>query len=144
MDEEKVRKDLAGASVESRTGAGCFPLGAWSATPKVTFEVRDSPTIPGPPPLMQITFLACCAHYPGGPIGADGYSLARSRSGLFPIRSAFPAPAPGRRPHCRFRGLLKLHTRYGLPRLLAHLKWTFSRGFGQPGYPDSPLDSYRI
>jgi hypothetical protein len=40
--------------------------------------------------------------------------LARSRAGLFPIRSAFPIRPLGRRPHCRFRGLLKLHTRYGL------------------------------
>src|ERR1039458_9540580 len=72
------------------------------------------PDHPEPPPLTQITFLACCAHYPGGPTGADGYSIARSRAGFFPVGSAFPALAPGRRPHCSFRGLLKLHTRYGL------------------------------
>src|ERR1022692_4014642 len=62
----------------------------------------------------RLTFLACYAHYPGGPTGADGYSIARSRAGFFPVGSAFPALAPGRRPHCSFRGLLKLHTRYGL------------------------------
>jgi len=84
----------------------------------MTFEVRDSPATPGPPgppPLTQITFLACRAHYPGGP---DRYlmimGLARSRAGLFPIRSAFPDHPPGRQPHRRFRGLLKLHARYGL------------------------------
>src|SRR5229473_977896 len=70
---------------------------------------------PGPPPLSRITFLTRRAHYPGGP---DGFVLViemvRSRTRLFPIRSAFPAHLPGRRPHCRFRGLLKLHTRYGL------------------------------
>ena len=41
--------------------------------------------------------------------------LARSRAGLFPIRSAFPNRLLGRLPHCRFRGLLELHTHYGLP-----------------------------
>ncbi len=42
-------------------------------------------------------------------------AMARSRAGFFPIRSAFPGLATGRRPHCRFRGLLELYTRYGLP-----------------------------
>ena len=41
--------------------------------------------------------------------------VARSRAGFFPIGSAFPDLVTGRRPHCRFRGLLKLYTRYGLP-----------------------------
>ncbi len=40
---------------------------------------------------------------------------ARSRAGLFPIHSAFPDPGPGRRPHCSFRGLLELYSRYGPP-----------------------------
>jgi len=39
-------------------------------------------------------------------------AMARSRAGFFPIRSAFPGLATGRRPHCRFRGLLELYTRY--------------------------------
>jgi hypothetical protein len=41
--------------------------------------------------------------------------LARSRAGLFPCRAAFSALAPDRHPHYCFRGLLKLHTRYGPP-----------------------------
>ena len=41
--------------------------------------------------------------------------LTRSRAGLFPIHAAFPDFAPGRRPHCSFRGLLKLYTHYGPP-----------------------------
>jgi hypothetical protein len=40
--------------------------------------------------------------------------LARSRAGIFPFRSAFPSHLMGRLPHCRFRGLLELHARYGL------------------------------
>src|SRR5712692_321118 len=41
--------------------------------------------------------------------------LARSRAGFFPIRSAFPETAPGRHPHCSFRGLLGFHAHYGPP-----------------------------
>src|ERR1035437_830566 len=41
--------------------------------------------------------------------------MARSRARFFPIGSAFPDLATGRRPHCRFRGLLKIYARYGLP-----------------------------
>ena len=70
--------------------------------------------------------------------------LARSRAGFFPIRAAFPAFAPGRRPHCSFRGLLELYTRYGPPDCSPTISWTLSRGFDQPRYQDSPLASYRI
>src|SRR5258708_155714 len=41
--------------------------------------------------------------------------LARSHAGFFPIRTAFPGFATGRRPHCSFRGLLGFHTHYGPP-----------------------------
>jgi len=67
---------------------------------------------------------------------------ARSRAWFFPIRSAFPAFAPGRRPHHSFRGPLRLYSRYA--GLLAHLSRTLSRGFDLPGYPDLPLARYRI
>src|SRR5229473_5355445 len=38
-------------------------------------DVRGSRLLdhPGPPPLTQIAFLTCHAHYPGGRIGAAGY-----------------------------------------------------------------------
>jgi hypothetical protein len=48
--------------------------------------------------------------------------IARSRAGFFPIRSAFPAFAPGRPPHRSFRGLLKLHTRYSPPNCLPTIR----------------------
>jgi len=70
--------------------------------------------------------------------------LARSRAGFFPIRSAFPENAPGRRPHCSFRGLLGLYSRYGPPDCSPTFPWTLSRGFDMPGYPNLPLVSYRI
>jgi hypothetical protein len=68
----------------------------WSATS----------TSPGYPPLAQITFSACRAHYPGGP--------EQVLVGFFPARAAFPVLQAGRHPHRYFRGLLELHTRYGL------------------------------
>ena len=42
-----------------------------------------------------------------------GWRVARSCAGFFPVRAAFPGIGAGRRPHRYFRGLLKLHTRYG-------------------------------
>src|SRR3954471_16948143 len=63
-------------------------------------------TSPGYPPLAQITFSACRAHYPGG--------SEQVLVGSFPARAAFPVLPAGRHPHRHCRGLLKLHTRYGL------------------------------
>jgi hypothetical protein len=50
----------------------------------------------------------------------------------------------GRRPQLRFRGLLKLHSRYGLQGCSPTLQWTFSRGFDPPSYPTGPLVSYHV
>jgi hypothetical protein len=73
------------------------------------------PANPEPPSLTQTTFPTCRAHYPGGPDQVlVGWRGARSRAGFFPVRVAFPVIGAGRRPHPYFRGLLKLHTRYGL------------------------------
>ena len=35
--------------------------------------------------------------------------------GCFPVRAAFPESQAGRHPRLHFRGLLRLHSRYGLP-----------------------------
>jgi len=64
-------------------------------------------TTSGSPPITQITFRTCRAHYPGG----SGQVLV----GFFPVRAAFPQSQRGRHPQLHFRGLLKLHSRYGLP-----------------------------
>src|SRR5689334_18549909 len=72
---------------------------------RATFGGATS-TSPGYPPLTQITFSACHAHYPGGP--------KQVLVGSFPARAAFPVLQAGRHPHRYFRGLLKLHSRYGL------------------------------
>ncbi len=59
-----------------------------------------------------------------------------ARVGCFPARAAFPVIQAGRRPRLHFRGLLRIHSRYGLPSLLPHLSWALSRGFMQrfPSY----------
>jgi hypothetical protein len=38
-----------------------------------------------------------------------------ARVDCFPAHTAFPKWPKGRHPHCHFRGLLKLHSRYGPP-----------------------------
>src|SRR5437016_3392830 len=57
---------------------------------------------------------------------SPAWRVARSRAGFFPVRAAFPDVGAGRRPHHYFRGLLKLHTRYGLqscsPSFIARLR----------------------
>jgi len=57
----------------------------------------------------------CRCHYPGGIVGSD-----RSWDGLFhpfpcsPTTAAFPDYVAGRLPRLHFRGLLSIHSRYGL------------------------------
>ena len=60
----------------------------------------------GPPPLTRSPVSTCCAHYPGGP-------LQVRLSAASPDRAAFPELWAGRRPQLPFRGLLRLHSRYG-------------------------------
>jgi hypothetical protein len=57
-------------------------------------------------PVTRVTLPACRAHYPGGPQRVH-LSVAS------PPRAAFPEIQAGRRPRLRFRGLLRLHSRYG-------------------------------
>src|SRR5437870_1811806 len=68
----------------------------------------------GLPLLTRITFSTCRAHYPGGSIPGTSRSFARLPARAFPsIALAFPEPITGRHPRRAFRGLLKLHSRYG-------------------------------
>ena len=62
----------------------------------------------------------------------------------FPARAAFPKWQEGRHPHCHFRGLLRLHSRYGPPDRSAAHRRPLSRGSNPCGYPHKPLVSYRI
>ena len=62
----------------------------------------------------------------------------------FPAHAAFPVWQAGRHPHCHFRGLLRLHSRYGPPDRSAAHRRPLSRGSNPCGYPHKPLVSYRI
>jgi hypothetical protein len=61
----------------------------------------------GSPPITQTTFWTCRAPYPDG--------SEQVLAGFFPARAAFPLSQRGRHPPLHFRGLLELHSRYGLP-----------------------------
>jgi hypothetical protein len=52
----------------------------------------------------------CRHHYPGGTAGGNRVVPLNE-----PATAAFPIPLLGRLPHCAFRGLLGVHSRYGLP-----------------------------
>ena len=60
----------------------------------------------GAPPITRTTMRTCRAHYPGG-------SKRVHVSIASPSHAAFPELWAGRHPHCPFRGLLRLHSRYG-------------------------------
>ena len=62
----------------------------------------------------------------------------------FPAHTAFPKWQEGRHPHCHFRGLLRLYSRYGPPDRSAAQRRPLSRGSSPCGYPHEPLVSYRI
>ena len=60
----------------------------------------------GPPPITRTTFPTCRAQYPGG-------SERVPMSVASPFHAAFPVSQAGRHPRFHFRGLLRLHSRYG-------------------------------
>ena len=62
----------------------------------------------GSPPITRTTFPTCRAHYPGGSSGCTCRLLPT-------LIRAFPKWQEGRHPHCHFRGLRRLHSRYGPP-----------------------------
>ena len=91
----------------------------------------------GSPPITRTAFPTCRAHYPGGSSGCVCRLLP-------PHHAAFPKWQEGRHPHCHFRGLLRLHSRYGPPDRSAAHRRPLSRGSNPCGYPHKPLVSYRI
>src|SRR5258705_6914650 len=79
------------------------------------------------------------------------YLATRAREALiykeiasWAARNAFPKWQEGRHPHCHFRGLLRLHSRYGPPDRSAAHRRPLSRGSNPCGCPHKPLVSYRI
>ena len=90
----------------------------------------------GSPPITRTTLPTCRAHYPGGSRGCA--------CRLLPHACSFPKWPEGRHPHCHFRGLLRLHSRYGPSDRSAAHRRPLSRGSNPCGYPHKPLVSYRI
>src|SRR5215471_13635449 len=86
------------------------------------------PDHPEPPPLTQITFVACCGHYPGGPTGADGYAIARSRW-VLPSRLGVSRKSAGSAAILALSRPAQASHALRPARSLAHPKWTLSRGF---------------
>jgi hypothetical protein len=72
----------------------------------------------------------------------------RTGAGRFPVlpplRTAFPVAQAGRHPHRYFRGLLRLHSRYGPLARSAALWRPLSQGSGRFSYPNQPPVSYSI
>ncbi len=71
---------------------------------KATLRPLPSP-VTGLPRLPEPPFRRAVPTTPADQTGA--------RVDCFPARTAFPKWPEGRHPHCHFRGLLGLHTRYG-------------------------------
>ena len=106
----------------------------------MTFACRDveaaTLTMTGLPRLPEPPFQRAVPTTPADQAGAY--------VDCFPAHAAFPKWQEGRHPHCHFRGLLRLHTRYGPPDRSAALGRPLSRGFGTCSCPHEPLVSYRI
>jgi len=108
-------------------------------TPAVAAACRDveaaTLTVTGLPRLPEPPFRRAAPTTPADRAGA--------RVDCFPARAAFPKWQEGRHPHCHFRGLLRLHSRYGPPHCSAAQRRPLSRGSNPCGYPHEPLVSYR-
>src|SRR6266567_2726869 len=62
-----------------------------------------------------MAFSACRAHYPGGSVWYVSIGIWRAPApGCSQTAVAFPKRTAGRHPQLSFRGLLELHSRYGL------------------------------
>jgi len=81
-------------------------LPIWPPSLPSAFEARPLPA-PGLPQLPRPPSLHAVLTTPVDRTGA--------LVGCFPARAAFPVSQAGRRPRLHFRGLLELHSRYGLP-----------------------------
>src|ERR1700687_2707634 len=76
---------------------------------------------PWPPPCATLrplpSPLTCLPRLPKHPFRRAVPTTPADRAGArvdcFPAHTAFPKWQEGRHPHCHFRGLLRLHSRYG-------------------------------
>ena len=77
----------------------------------------------GSPVLRTLSLCTCCRHYPGAAAGRIFRSFSQ------PYQPS-PKTLSGRPAHCPFRGLLGVHSRYGLyTRAATVFRDTLSEGF---------------
>src|SRR5256885_6597902 len=103
--------------------------------PKATLRPLPSHRT-GLPRLLESSFRRAVPTTPADRAGAH--------VDCFPAHAAFPKWQEGRHPHCHFRGLLRLHSRYGPSDRSAAQRRPLSGGSNPCGYPHKPLVSYRI
>ena len=102
----KVRALCSAGITQPRRSYDPVRLPFWPL-PSATLRPLPSP-MNGSPPITRTTFPTCRAHYPGGSSGCTCRLLPT-------LIRAFPKWQEGRHPHCHFRGLRRLHSRYGPP-----------------------------
>src|SRR6266436_3370130 len=93
--------------------------------------------------VVQQIETICRAHYPGGSnrcVSVGWWCAPAPGSSRFTL--AFPAHTTGRHPQLYVSRLAQAALTLRPTVLLAHLKWTLSRGSSPDGYPSEPLVSY--
>ena len=130
----KVRALCSAGITRPRRSYDPVRLPSWPP-PVATLRPLPSP-MTGLPRLPEPPFRRAMPTTPADRAGA--------RVDCFPAHAAFPKWQEGRHPHCHFRGLLRLHSRYGPPNCSAAHRRPLSRGSNPRGYPHEPLVSYRI
>src|ERR1700694_623838 len=91
-------------------------------------------TTPGYPAITQITFLACCAHYPGG--------SNRCSCRFLPCPCCLPRLTGGSASTTSLSGPAQASLALRPARLLAAYSGRLSRGSDPASYPTKPLGSY--
>src|SRR5262245_24937858 len=100
---------------------------------------------PGPPPLTQITFPACRAHYPGGSVQVlVGCLTALSRARVLPCPSSLPRFSGGSASTSLLSRPAQASHALRPVRLLTHHMWALSRGSVLAGFPARTLASYQV
>ena len=105
----------------------------------------SAPRRSGFPCCVDLRVPTCRRHYPGGPLGSD-----RSWDGVFqpfpfiPSGSGLPHTSARSAPHWTFRGLLDVHSRYGLSARCIAKATHLSRRLRRFRYLHRRSDSYRL
>ena len=102
---QKVRALCSAGITRHRRSYDPVRLPSWSL-PSATLRTLPSP-MTSLPRLPEPPFRRAVPTTPADRAGA--------RVDCFPAHAAFPKWQEGRHPHCHFRGLLRLHSRYGPP-----------------------------